>query len=286
MTTHHQHPRHRLRPETVMAISDVIRDVAVVKRDLQQEISAAVPMGAVAVLSVIDREGPMRVGELAEHLVRRPLGRQSAREHPRAARAARACAVAARPSLPRRRRSPRPAARPRRGPRTRRWRGLADALSGWTDDELRQLAATLTRLRNDLSPSHSTPHSENGLLVSSDHRSPARPLWPRPPLTVLGQMSHREVLEAMSGLLLGMLVAILSSTVVSTSLPKIIGDLARQPVVLHLGRHLDPAGDDRQHAGLGQVRRPLQPQAAAPAVAGHLRARLRAGRTVAELRSS
>lgn len=38
-------------------------------------------------------------------------------------------------------------------------------------------------------------------------------------------MTHRDVLEAMSGLLLGMLVAILSSTVVSTSLPKIIGDL-------------------------------------------------------------
>ncbi|WP_345718493.1 MDR family MFS transporter [Angustibacter luteus] len=38
-------------------------------------------------------------------------------------------------------------------------------------------------------------------------------------------MTHGEVLEALSGLLLGMLVAILSSTVVSTSLPKIIGDL-------------------------------------------------------------
>ncbi|MDX6307799.1 MAG: hypothetical protein QOI06_845 [Nocardioidaceae bacterium] len=38
-------------------------------------------------------------------------------------------------------------------------------------------------------------------------------------------MTHREVLEALSGLLLGMLVAILSSTVVSTSLPVIISDL-------------------------------------------------------------
>ncbi|GAB3686437.1 MDR family MFS transporter [Angustibacter aerolatus] len=38
-------------------------------------------------------------------------------------------------------------------------------------------------------------------------------------------MTHREVLEAMSGLMLGMLVAILSSTVVSSSLPRIIGDL-------------------------------------------------------------
>ncbi|MEA2240606.1 MAG: hypothetical protein QOD24_162 [Solirubrobacteraceae bacterium] len=38
-------------------------------------------------------------------------------------------------------------------------------------------------------------------------------------------MTHREILEAMSGLLLGMFVAILSSTVVSTSLPRIVTDL-------------------------------------------------------------
>jgi EmrB/QacA subfamily drug resistance transporter len=38
-------------------------------------------------------------------------------------------------------------------------------------------------------------------------------------------MTHRQVLEAMSGLLLAMFVAILSSTVVSTALPRIIGDL-------------------------------------------------------------
>lgn len=36
---------------------------------------------------------------------------------------------------------------------------------------------------------------------------------------------RREVLEALSGLMLGMFVAILSSTVVSSSLPRIIGDL-------------------------------------------------------------
>src|SRR3954467_6041602 len=38
-------------------------------------------------------------------------------------------------------------------------------------------------------------------------------------------MNHRQILEAMSGLLLGMFVAILSSTVVSTSLPVIVNDL-------------------------------------------------------------
>ncbi|MCF2531952.1 MDR family MFS transporter [Yinghuangia soli] len=38
-------------------------------------------------------------------------------------------------------------------------------------------------------------------------------------------MSHRRIMEALSGLLLGMFVAILSSTIVSTALPRIIGDL-------------------------------------------------------------
>ena len=40
-----------------------------------------------------------------------------------------------------------------------------------------------------------------------------------------GQMSHREVMEALSGLLLAMFVAMLSSTVVSNALPSIVSDL-------------------------------------------------------------
>ncbi|MGP3980600.1 MDR family MFS transporter [Streptomyces sp. KR80] len=38
-------------------------------------------------------------------------------------------------------------------------------------------------------------------------------------------MSHRQIMEALSGLLLGMFVAMLSSTIVSTALPEIITDL-------------------------------------------------------------
>ncbi|MGY5106790.1 MFS transporter, partial [Streptomyces sp. 900105245] len=38
-------------------------------------------------------------------------------------------------------------------------------------------------------------------------------------------MSHRQVMEALSGLLLGMFAAIVSSTIVTNALPKIIGDL-------------------------------------------------------------
>ena len=38
-------------------------------------------------------------------------------------------------------------------------------------------------------------------------------------------MSHREVLEALSGLLLAMFVAMLSSTIVTNALPRIVTDL-------------------------------------------------------------
>ncbi len=46
----------------------------------------------------------------------------------------------------------------------------------------------------------------------------------REPVTP-GSMTHRQVLEALSGLLLGMFVSILANTVVSTSLPLILSDL-------------------------------------------------------------
>src|SRR3954465_12146163 len=46
-----------------------------------------------------------------------------------------------------------------------------------------------------------------------------------PATTQSEQMSHRQILEAMSGLLLAMFVAMLSSTVVSNALPRIVTDL-------------------------------------------------------------
>ncbi len=45
------------------------------------------------------------------------------------------------------------------------------------------------------------------------------------PVAGTGQMSHRQILEALSGLLLVLFVAMLSGTVVSTALPQIIGAL-------------------------------------------------------------
>jgi EmrB/QacA subfamily drug resistance transporter len=48
---------------------------------------------------------------------------------------------------------------------------------------------------------------------------------PTIPAEQSGEMTHREVLEALSGLLLAMFVAMLSSTIVSNALPTIVDDL-------------------------------------------------------------
>src|SRR3954449_3372308 len=45
------------------------------------------------------------------------------------------------------------------------------------------------------------------------------------PAAQSGQMTHRQILEALSGLLLAMFVAMLSSTVVANALPRIVSDL-------------------------------------------------------------
>src|SRR3982750_3146244 len=55
--------------------------------------------------------------------------------------------------------------------------------------------------------------------------SPTDTMSPAIPAEASGQMSPREILEAMSGLLLAMFVAMLSSTVVSNALPRIVTDL-------------------------------------------------------------
>jgi EmrB/QacA subfamily drug resistance transporter len=64
-------------------------------------------------------------------------------------------------------------------------------------------------------PDAATPPSASGAAtVSGDS-----------PVEQSGAMSHREVLEAMSGLLLALFVAMLSSTVVSNALPRIVESL-------------------------------------------------------------
>src|SRR5688572_14802359 len=52
------------------------------------------------------------------------------------------------------------------------------------------------------------------------------PTSPAPSQTV--ELTHRQILTVLGGLMLGMLVAALSQTVVSTALPTIVGELGGQ----------------------------------------------------------
>jgi EmrB/QacA subfamily drug resistance transporter len=72
------------------------------------------------------------------------------------------------------------------------------------------------------------PHDTSRSTVSSTIQRPgpvARTVAEQAPVEQQGQMTHREILSALSGMLLAMFVAFLSSTVVSNALPTIITDL-------------------------------------------------------------
>ncbi|MFG3254137.1 MFS transporter [Streptomyces sp. NPDC048172] len=70
-------------------------------------------------------------------------------------------------------------------------------------------------------------HAAHGHAHSASAPAPASAASPSSPPGSgdAAPMTHRQIMEALSGLLLGMFVAILSSTIVSTALPKIISDL-------------------------------------------------------------
>ena len=61
--------------------------------------------------------------------------------------------------------------------------------------------------------------------TSTPPQKPTKTKAPKRTVSPDGTMTHRQVLESLSGLLLGMFVSILAGTVVSTSLPLIISDL-------------------------------------------------------------
>jgi EmrB/QacA subfamily drug resistance transporter len=89
----------------------------------------------------------------------------------------------------------------------------------------RHLAATRAERR---AARHAVKHPTSTAVRQADrpHAPKAPAATPAPAAAHQpGQMSHREILEALSGLLLALFVAMLSSTVVSNALPRIVADL-------------------------------------------------------------
>ena len=70
-----------------------------------------------------------------------------------------------------------------------------------------------------------TPNDRQDPVIHISHAPATTTVLEESPVEAAGQMSHREVLEALSGLLLAMFVAMLSSTVVTNALPRIVTDL-------------------------------------------------------------
>ncbi len=140
---------------TISMISEVIRDVAVLKRDLLRDLSCDVPAGAITVLSIVQREGPVRVGEVADRLgidlsvasrhattlegrglVQRRLCELDRRAHEvLVTEHGRDVLSTARADIARR---------------------LEATLGAWSAPDLRSLAQALSRLRADLSPALGT----------------------------------------------------------------------------------------------------------------------------------
>lgn len=74
------------------------------------------------------------------------------------------------------------------------------------------------------SPTSDTPRTSATQPAPAAHTP--QPAHTAPPHPAAGTpMSHRQIMEALSGLLLGLFVAILSSTIVSNALPRILADI-------------------------------------------------------------
>ena len=78
-----------------------------------------------------------------------------------------------------------------------------------------------------------------------------------------GRLTGRALVPIFAALMLGMFLAALDQTIVSTALPTIVGDLGGLEH-LSLGRHVLPAGLDGVDAAVRQARRHVRPQADVP----------------------
>jgi MFS family permease len=66
-------------------------------------------------------------------------------------------------------------------------------------------------------------------MTSPDHGLDSRPPTEAPPASVaMPVLTHQQILTVLVGLMLGMLVAALSQTIVATALPTIVGELGGQ----------------------------------------------------------
>ena len=77
------------------------------------------------------------------------------------------------------------------------------------------------------------------------------------------ELTHREILEILVGLLAALFTAMLSSTIVSTALPTIIADLEGSQTQYTWVITATLLATTVYHAGLGQAVRPVQQEAAA-----------------------
>ena len=71
-------------------------------------------------------------------------------------------------------------------------------------------------------------------------------------------MTHRQILEALTGLLAALFTAILSSTIVANALPTIMSELHGVADGLCVGHHGVAAGHRGHHPHLGQAFRPVR----------------------------
>jgi DNA-binding MarR family transcriptional regulator len=146
----------RQRRETVVILSDVLRDIGGLKRDLLREVTCDVPFAALSALGVLQQHGSMRVGELAECLAidlsvasrhasgledrglvaRRPSEADKRAHQLSLTAAGEHVLVTVRKDLLGR---------------------LDAALDAWSESDLRDFASSLTRLRSDLSTRRAQP---------------------------------------------------------------------------------------------------------------------------------
>src|SRR3954468_4208878 len=185
------------------------------ERDGEQRCSALAAQAGVDV-SVVSRQ--VAALERAGHVARRPwCGPFPCRAAPTRPTGAPASSPSPRPVRPL---SPPPVPSVRTGPRPPSPAGTSRTPSGSASCST---ASWPTSRRRPWAPSADQQHPARPINGTGEHLSTT--VAAEAPVEQQGRMTHRQILEALSGMMLAMFVAFLSSTVVSNALPTIITDL-------------------------------------------------------------